>query len=281
MKSNSVLNWSLVNALLSSIACVTAIVLFSPMELRGERLTLPGDTFDVDGRPAFVFLPEESKRTTPQPWIMYAPTLPGYPDLAEKWMHQSFLDAGIAVAGVDVGEAYGSPKSHKTMNALYRELVDNRKFAPKVCLFGRSRGGLWASSWAIANPTKVTGILGIYPVFDFRTYPKIEAAAPAYEMTPEQLMEKNEELNPVMKLGDLAKAKIPVILISGDVDEVVPMSKNSSILVEQYKLAGAESLVQLIVLPGQGHNMYEGFFNSKELVEFGIVHAKMGAKERK
>ena len=93
------------------------------------KLSLPGEVFTVSDRPAFVFLPEEPKRSNPQPWIMYAPTLPAYPDEAERWMHESFLAAGIAVAGVDVGEAYGSPLSHPAMNALYEELTSNRGFA--------------------------------------------------------------------------------------------------------------------------------------------------------
>ena len=60
-------------------------------------------------------LPDEARRTKPQPWIFYAPTLPSYPDAAERWMHEQFLAAGVAVAGVDVGEAYGSPTSHRTV----------------------------------------------------------------------------------------------------------------------------------------------------------------------
>jgi hypothetical protein len=116
------------------------------------RLVLPGINFTVEGRPAFIFLPPEEKRANPQPWIFYAPTLPGYPDGAERWMHEQFLAAGIAVAGVDVGEAYGNPKSHAIFDALHRELMEKHGFAPKPCLFGRSRGGLWVSSWAIANP---------------------------------------------------------------------------------------------------------------------------------
>src|SRR4051812_25594500 len=68
-----------------------------------KRLVLPGDNFTVANRTAFVFLPPEAKRTQPQPWIFYAPTLPAYPDEAERWMHEQFLAAGIAVAGVDVG----------------------------------------------------------------------------------------------------------------------------------------------------------------------------------
>ncbi|HTG45042.1 MAG TPA: alpha/beta hydrolase, partial [Verrucomicrobiae bacterium] len=118
------------------------------------KLVLPGENFEVQGRPAFLFLPPESKRTVPQPWIFYAPALPAYPDGAERWMHESFLEAGVAVAGIDVGEAYGSPSSHKFFDALYRELIDHRHFSKKPVLFGRSRGGLWVTSWGIAHPER-------------------------------------------------------------------------------------------------------------------------------
>src|SRR5687767_10629204 len=78
-----------------------------------KNLILPGESFLVKERPAFVLFPPESKRTKPQPWVMYAPTLPGYPDDHEKWMHEQFLVAGVAVTGIDIGEAYGSPKGQE------------------------------------------------------------------------------------------------------------------------------------------------------------------------
>ncbi|HEX5176311.1 MAG TPA: prolyl oligopeptidase family serine peptidase [Chthoniobacteraceae bacterium] len=241
------------------------------------KLVLPGmETFTVADRPAFVFLPPETKRTKPQPWIFYAPTLPAYPDEAERWMHEQFLAAGVAVAGVDVGEAYGSPKSHAAFDALYRELIERRGFAAKPCLFGRSRGGLWVSSWAIANPTRVAGLIGIYPVFDFRTYPKLEKAAPAYGLTPEELAAGETEFNPIKKIEVLARARIPATLIHGDMDTVVPLRENSAEFVRRYKAAGAESLVHLIVVEGQGHNFFEGFFHSQQLVDHAIVRAKSG-----
>jgi hypothetical protein len=34
--------------------------------------------------------------------------------------------------------------------------------------------------------------------------------------------------------------------------------------------------VKLVVLPGQGHNMYEGFFRSQELVDFVVDRARAG-----
>jgi pimeloyl-ACP methyl ester carboxylesterase len=242
------------------------------------KLSLPGDTFTILDRPAFVFMPEEAKRSSPQPWIFYAPTLPAYPDEAERWMHQSFLDAGIAIAGVDVGEAYGSPASHSAFNALYEELTTKRGFAKKACLFGRSRGGLWVSSWAIAHPEKVSGIIGIYPVYDFRTYPKLEAAAPAYGLSSQELDRRSKEFNPVEKISVLARAKIPVTIIHGDQDVVVPLEQNSAELSRVYKAEGCGELVTLIVAPGQGHSFWEGFFREPRLVQFAIERARAGAK---
>ena len=242
------------------------------------RLALPHtENFTIAGRPAFLYLPPPEKRSTPQPWIFYGPTLAPYPDQAERWMHEQFVAAGIAVAGVDVGEAYGSPKSHVVFDALYRELTEQRGFGAKPCLFGRSRGGLWTSSWAIKNAPRVAGLVGIYPVYDFRTYPGITNAANAYGLKPEELAARAAEFNPIERIGVLAKAKVPVALIHGDVDKVVPLKANSGELVRRYREAGAEELVKLIVLAGQGHSFFEGFFRSQELVDFAIARARAGA----
>lgn len=244
-----------------------------------KKLILPGEAFLVDERPAFVLLPDEAKRAKPQPWVFYAPTLPGYPDEHEKWMHEKFLAAGVAVAGIDVGEAYGSPAGREHFSALYKVLTEKRGFAAKPCMLGRSRGGLWITSWACANPEKVAGIAGIYPVFDFRTYPGLANAAPAYGLTSEELTAKLSDHNPIERVGALAKARVPVLIIHGDDDKVVPLKENSAELAAKYKAAGAEDSVTLIVAKGQGHNFWEGFFRCQELVDFTIKQAKAGAKQ--
>jgi pimeloyl-ACP methyl ester carboxylesterase len=239
-----------------------------------KKLILPGEAFLIEGRPAFIFWPEEAKRTQPQPWVMYAPTLAGYPDAHEKWMHEQFLAAGVAVAGIDAGEAYGSPQGQKLMTALHAELITKRAFAEKPVLLGRSRGGLWVSSWAIAHPEKVAGIAGIYPVFDLRTYPGIAKAAPAYGLKPEEFQASIAEHNPIAKILVLAQAKIPVCLIHGDEDKVVPLPENSATFQEAYKQANAADAIQLIIAKGQGHNFWEGFFRCQPLIDFTIDRAK-------
>lgn len=266
--------------LIASLSALAVLCSLTPLRAEDppiKELILPGEAFLVQGRPAFIFLPPEDKRSKPQPWVMYGPTLPGYPDSHEKWMHEQFLAAGVAVAGIDVGEGYGSPKSQALFSALYQEMTMKRHYAKKPCLLGRSRGGLWVSSWACAHPDKVAGIAGIYPVFDFRTYPGLANAAPAYELTPEALESQLLLHNPIEKLSVLAQAKIPALFIHGDQDTVVPLKENSAEFKARYKAEGEESLVQLVVAEGQGHNYWEGFFRCPELIAFVIKQAKLGA----
>lgn len=239
-----------------------------------KDLIIEGEAFLVDQRPAFIFWPAKEKRQSPQPWIMYAPTLPPYPDKHEKWMHEKFVEGGVAVAGIDIGEAYGSPQGQQLFTALYRELTENRGFATKPCLLGRSRGGLWVTSWAINNPEKVAGIAGIYPVFDLRSYPGLNRAAPAYGLSREDLESALEQYNPISRVDVLAKSKIPVFLIHGDIDRVVPLKQNSGELIKRYQRADAGSIAELVLAKGQGHNVWKGFFQCQELIDFAIDQAK-------
>jgi dipeptidyl aminopeptidase/acylaminoacyl peptidase len=242
-----------------------------------KELILPGESFLVEGRPAFILWPTEEKRRSPQPWVLYAPTLPPYPDQHEKWMHEQFLAAGVAVAGIDVGESYGSPRGRELFTALHRELTGKRGFAARPCLLGRSRGGLWVTSWAEDHPDEVAGLAGIYPVFDLRTYPGLDKAAPSYGLTPDQLKARLGELNPIERVDVLARARVPAFLIHGDEDKVVPLKENSAEFAARYRAAGAGDLVTLDVVKGQGHNYWEGFFRCRGLIDFVIDRARAGA----
>jgi len=233
-----------------------------------KKLPVPGETFLIGDVPAFIMRPEEKLRKTPQPWVWYAPTLPGLPDEAERWMHEQFLAKGIAVAGIDVGESYGSPTGREKFTALYKELTEKRGFSRKPVLLCRSRGGLMVLNWAVEHPESVGGIAGIYPVFDWRSWPGTAKAAPAYGLSADELEKLTKAQCPIERVQSLIEAKVPVFLIHGDADIVVPLEKNSAELQRRYEEAGAGKLVELIVPPGQGHNYWEGFFKCKELVRF-------------
>jgi hypothetical protein len=83
-----------------------------------KNLPLPGATFALAGHAAFLISSDKAAGGTAKPWVWYAPTLPGLPGPDEKWMFEQFLAAGIAVAGIDVDESYGSPAGRKLFTAL-------------------------------------------------------------------------------------------------------------------------------------------------------------------
>lgn len=235
-----------------------------------KALPMQGEIFPVEGRPAFILLPE--KISGPVPWVWYAPTLPRLPGTEEKWMFEQFLQAGIAVAGVDAGESYGSPDGNRIFSALYRELTGGRGFSAKPVMLGRSRGGLMTLSWISENPDKTGGFAGIYPVCDLTSYPGLDKACGAFGLTAEQLKVRLAEFNPVEKLAPLASAGVPLFAIHGDRDDLVPLGRNSGEIKRRYDALGGK--MKLIVSPGQGHNMWDGFFQSEELVRFVIKNAR-------
>lgn len=235
---------------------------------------LGGDAFLLNGRHAFLMKPDpKTQPESGKPWIFYGPTLDCCPDRHESWMHQKFLDAGVAVAGIDVGEAYGSPHAFSHFEALFDFMVKNG-YSEKPALLGRSRGGLWVSSWALSKPERVAGIGGIYPVYDYTSYPGVDRAAMAYGLTAEELEARQAELNPVKRAGELAKAGVPFFIIHGTIDKVVPLEVNSGAVQKAYENAGAGDLIEVLEIEGQGHNFWEGFFRCEELIEFLIARAK-------
>ena len=134
-------------------------------------------------------------------------------------MFEQWLDKGIAIAGIDVGESYGSPEGRRLYSALYETLVTQWKLDDKPCLLGRSRGGLMLYNWAVENPEKVSGIAGIYPVCNVESYPGLKRACGAYGMTAKELGANLKEHNPPERLEPLAKAKVPIYHVHGDKDK--------------------------------------------------------------
>ena len=237
-----------------------------------KELPSPGDVFLVDAHPAFIIPAKVNSARTTKPWVWYAPTLPGLPGKEEQWMFDQFLDAGIAIAGIDVGESYGSPAGRKLFTTFHAEMTGARGYSSKPVLLGRSRGGLMTLSWAAENPDKVAGFAGIYPVCNIASYPGVAKAAGAYEMKAAELEARLQEHNPIDRLAPLARAGVPLFAIHGDVDAVVPLEANSGLVKERYTALGGS--MQLVIPPGQGHNMWPGFFQSQQLVNF--VKAEAG-----
>ena len=236
-----------------------------------KSLPLPGEVFAVEGYTAFVIPPDTKAAGQPIPWVWYAPTLPNLPAKEEQWMFERFTKAGIAIAGIDVGESYGSPDGRSLFTVFYNLLTTQRGFAKKTILLARSRGGLMTLCWAAENPGKIAAFAGIYPVCNLISYPGLATACGAYHLTGAGLSAKLTEHNPIDRLAPLAKAGVPFFAIHGDIDKLVPLEANSGEVQKRYEALGGR--MQLIVPTGQGHNMWTGFFQCQELLDFVISTA--------
>ena len=237
-----------------------------------KQLPVPGEAFLLRGHEAFLILPGQRDTEQPTPWVLYAPTLRGLPSAAESWMFERFLAAGIAIAGIDVGESYGNPEGCALYDVLHEHLVRHRGLSPRPVLLARSRGGLMTLSWAADRADRVAAWAGIYPVCDLRSYPGLAKAAGAFATTAEGLVAELPQHNPIERLAGLAGHRVPMFAIHGDRDQLVPLAENSGALAERMRALGGE--VELHVLPGLGHDMNRAFFTSEALVAFVLRQAR-------
>lgn len=224
------------------------------------------NTIDIGVHKGFILQPDKLAPDGSRPWVWYAPTIGGHPNKSNEWILRKLLDNGFHVAGINVGESFGSPAGRKAFSEFHAHVVREYKLETKTRLLAQSRGGLMCYNWAAENPDKVRCIVGIYPVCDLRSYPGLNRAAGAYGLTPEDLEKQLTKHNPIDRLEPLAKAGIPILHIHGNQDAVVPLDKNSQIVFDRY--TAMHGKMQIIVIPGKGHAEIAEFFQEPRLVQF-------------
>lgn len=224
--------------------------------------------FDVDGKPVLVVTP---KTAAPgRPWVWHGEFF-GHkpaPDVA-------LLKEGFHVVYMSVPDMLGSPKAVQHWNACYAAMTGDLKLAKKVALVGLSRGGLYCYNWAIANPDKVACLYGDAPVCDFKSWPGGKGKGPGsprdWKLVLEQWGFQNDAEavaysgNPVDNLKLLADAKVPLLHVFGDADEVVPWEENTGLIADRYPKLGGK--IELIRKPGVKHHPH-GLEDSTPIVEF-------------
>jgi dienelactone hydrolase len=223
--------------------------------------------FVVDGCNAWVVEPKQARPGNPWTWCMEFPDAftdrTGVPQLLEK----GFYNVHIAV-----GNTFGCPDALKHFDAMYASITA-QGLAKKGTLIGISRGGLYAYNWASRNPDKVNCIYGDAPVCDFKSWPggkgKGKGSADDWKALIKSYHFKDETAalawtnNPVDRLEPIAKAKIPLVHVVGDVDDIVPVDENTAIIEHRYKALGGE--ITVFHKPAVGHHPH-GLDDTRELV---------------
>jgi sugar lactone lactonase YvrE/pimeloyl-ACP methyl ester carboxylesterase len=206
------------------------------------------EEIELLGRKGRLTRPAEAAQGNP--WMWRTRFYGAFPSVDE-----ALLAEGWHIAYFDFTDQFGSPGAIREMEAFYQWAVKERMLHARPILEGFSRGGLSAMNWSIAHPDKVTGIYLDAPVLDIRSWPKPGGGAlwqeclVAYGLTEETAAAWQ---GPLTGLKALVAAGLPVFVVAGGADDVVPYAENAGILETRYRELGGE--IDLIVKAGAGHH---------------------------
>ena len=229
--------------------------------------------FKLKGADCRVVTPE--KAAAGKPWVWRARFF-GHEPQADI----ALLERGFHLVYCDVENLFGSPKAMKRWDEFHTFATQQLGLSDKAALEGMSRGGLIAFNWAAANPGKVSCIYGDAPVCDFKSWPggkgSGRGARGAWEKCLNAYGFESEaealayEGNPNDRAAALAKANIPVLIVYGKTDTVVPPTENCLVFEKAFKAAGGD--ITLIGKDDNGHHPHS-LEDPAPIVDFVLKHA--------
>jgi lysophospholipase L1-like esterase len=229
--------------------------------------------FQYEGRRCIIVAPK--KVAEGNPWIWRARFFGHEPqtDIA-------LLERGYHVAYAEVGGLFGAPEAVAIWDKFYDHVTTEYGFHKRPALEGMSRGGLIIYNWVKKNPDKVSCIYGDAPVCDINSWPGGKGLGKGSAKTWEQCLKvygfteaeaKAAKTNPIDGLGPLAAARIPLLNVVGDADDVVPVGENTAILEARYKQLGGR--IEVIHKPGIGHHPHS-LKDPKRIVDFVLENRR-------
>ncbi|MEG2044631.1 MAG: prolyl oligopeptidase family serine peptidase [Clostridia bacterium] len=218
--------------------------------------------------------------------IVYIFVIPKNPK-NDEWIYRTeffgafdYADAkmvndGYYLATAVISDLYGAPEAIALMDEFYRFMTYEFSLNKRTILFGFSRGGLYATNFAIVYPERIKSIYLDAPVIDIASWPGGEGKGTCYTdeyADCKRLLHiensydmKQYQLELDRKLTHLAELKIPIIIVYGDADEVVVFEENSLRLIEKLEKAGGS--FKVIRKPDIGHHPHS-LENPSEIVSF-------------
>jgi pimeloyl-ACP methyl ester carboxylesterase len=214
--------------------------------------------FDQQGRAATIVVPAVA--APGRPWLWRAEFFGAF-----AMVDRALLARGWHLAFLDCRNTFGSPATMRRWDGFYERLTapgeTGYRLHPRPVLLGMSRGGLYSYAWAARRPEAVGLIYGDAPVCDVKSWP---AGLGRGRGSPKDWLLFQRELgldeagarawkgNPIDLLAPIARARIPVIHVVGDADDVVPWQENTAVLKQRYEALGGH--VELIIKKGVGHH---------------------------
>lgn len=226
--------------------------------------------FAFEEREAILVFPKESNRN--KNWLFKTEYFDAFPEFEIQMLERGWHLAYI---------------KNVTRWCLEEDLDLKKRFADyitekyglyKSCVpVGMSCGGLIGSRFAEKYPEYVSCLYLDAPVMNLLSCPaglgigKNEMFGEFVDATgitlPELISQRN---SPIDYMNILLENKIPVIIVYGDSDDVVPYSENGAVLEKYYRKSGG--CIKTIGKTGCGHHPH-GLEDNTPIIEFVEAHA--------
>lgn len=225
--------------------------------------------YEFEGYEGVIIFPVVSRKGNP--WIWRTEFLGAF-DYADR----KLLGLGWNLVYIRMSDQYGAPATVQFMERFFKWVTEKFKLYEKVNLFGFSRGGLYAVNFAVRNAAKIQSIYLDAPVIDLASWPggfygtaphlekEWKEACQAYKCSEGELKKYRNGIKE--KFQVLYENKIPIILVAGLADTVVPYAENGELL-EKFMHENKSEKFRCIKKHECDHHPHS-LKNPQEIVEF-------------
>lgn len=233
------------------------------------------ETFEFEGQQAHVVFPKEG--TTNGRLMLKTVYWNAFPNAAEI----PLLEKGFHLCFVKYEARWGRDEDLDRYAGFVRFVARKYALDERVVPIGMSCGGLMAIKFAAKYPELVSCLYLDAPVLNYLSCPCHFGTAKALDggkAVPELLKALNMDSisrllgyreMPLDKVPQLVANRIPVVMVAGDSDSVVPFHENGALLQAAYEKAGLECPVY--IKPGCDHHPH-GLDDPTPVIDFILAH---------
>lgn len=193
--------------------------------------------FDFEGFEAWVVEPPagvQPAKGMPWTWTMQWKTA-----FVPRTSVPRLLQAGYHHVTIDTFARHMDEKGLEVSKKFQDFLVGELGFAPKARLIGMSWGGFFSIRYASTYPDQVLKIYLDAPLLNFNGFEQHVPADWGARAPADNAWTDSPEM-PVNRAAPIAKAGIPILLLYGGKDTVVPPSHNCKLFIPRFKAAGGD-----------------------------------------
>lgn len=227
--------------------------------------------FSFEGRSAILVCPQNANEN--KNWLLKTEYFNAFPEFEIEMVKR-----GWHLAFVDNITRWCLDEDLDLKKRLATYLSEEYGLYGKCVTVGMSCGGITASKFAAKYPECVSAIYLDAPVLNFLSCPAGLGKAND-EMMPEFIQATGMDLpqlisyreHPIDKMPLLLENKIPIILVYGDSDSIVPYEENGAVLEKYYRENGG--IISAIGKANCAHHPH-GLDDNTPIIEFVEKYSK-------